>query len=623
MKRCFYIVLILLAAVILFSCSRISAGDDSDAASTPSTSATAGSSESAIPVISETPVQSEHPLLSDRLNEKGLPIYTVKNYLELQSALGSNREIELLPGDYNPVNFNKGHIAYNYLQNLTLKGMPDSGQKYVSFATSSGLDTVMTFNTCSDIVIKNLDVGHTEVVECFGDVISISNCKNIIIDNCRLFGSGKNGLVTKNTEKVNVTNSLIEDCSSATLLIQGKNNFLTFAGCTLKDNDINIWNDGDAVLFIDCKILSQTGTLSTMDMDYPIRNPTGYESDWGTESWNPQQRLYALYHRSDLQGNTKYVNTYDGNEDIYNQGAFTELIEAISRTDKFTVSLDQNIADNTLLTLKIHYTEMFKKYSGVFKDLEQLKPAINSIKKLSFPVTLIVHDNDDAMSHALAYEFSVDNFLKLLQNPSEDSFVYTDSIFIYANSFTTMNDIIEKIRRFITWEYPLGEPEKKQYIYRLFSSEHMERSWDYYSIDSHAGTGDLVHYSSDLIFKADRSNKEIYLLDSDSAYMLLSSDEQFPEDIQKSIVSMDPSLKANISGDISLAIAMKDLRKPENDVIYFQTIEKIDDDASGMEYIYRHYIASYNKSEGIISDIRPYKRIEYAHRNKHNSLILR
>ena len=75
---------------------------------------------------------------------------------------------------------------------------------------------VLSFQNCEDVSLKGLTLGHSELPEpysCTGGVLYFSDCEDIEIDRCRLYGCGILGISTYRVEELKVSDTEIYDCS--------------------------------------------------------------------------------------------------------------------------------------------------------------------------------------------------------------------------------------------------------------------------------------------------------------------------------------------------------------------------------------------------------------------------
>ena len=200
---------------------------------------------------------------------EGATTIKVSNSREFLEALGSDRIIEMSPGEYNlsewdPFLNNQPEQAPPY-PNLGNEGEPklaegvswsdypfDGGELVLSGindltirSTGKGPDTliivdpryayVLKFFDCSGITIDDLAAGHSEGGYCEGGVFRFEDSSRITITGSNMFGCGTEGLALSNVSDMNVTLSRIYGCTYDIMTVEGGEN-ITFEYCAFSDN---------------------------------------------------------------------------------------------------------------------------------------------------------------------------------------------------------------------------------------------------------------------------------------------------------------------------------------------------------------------------------------------------
>ncbi|MCR4769557.1 MAG: DUF4893 domain-containing protein [Bacteroidaceae bacterium] len=118
------------------------------------------------------------------------------------------------------------------VKNLTIEGKkPDT-----HIQVTPRYADVLYFQSCENISLKNLKMGHTKTGDCIGNVVTLNDVNNIDINNCKLYGCGVIGIEATKTNNLFVQNSEIYDCSTFSLSFTETNNS-TFTNCSIHDND--------------------------------------------------------------------------------------------------------------------------------------------------------------------------------------------------------------------------------------------------------------------------------------------------------------------------------------------------------------------------------------------------
>lgn len=114
---------------------------------------------------------------------------------------------------------------------------------------------VLCFEDCDTLTLANLSAGHTDTGECSGSVVMLSDCSNVNIRNCDLFGCGVEGIYADGIRNLNVTDTHIRDCSSNALRIYGASGEVIFRDCALYNNGGGVIYQGNTpVLFDRCAL---------------------------------------------------------------------------------------------------------------------------------------------------------------------------------------------------------------------------------------------------------------------------------------------------------------------------------------------------------------------------------
>ena len=160
--------------------------------------------------------------------------YHVSSVNELLQAIGSDRTIYLSPGTYNlseardygwgqaPEYYweeaaeQEYQLVIDVVDNLTITGEGDNAA--VSIVTDPRSAAVIKFNGCANVEISNMTVGHTELPDaCQGAVIYLYGCRNVLVDNCVLYGCGTIGIQANECWKLKAVNTVIKECSTGAI----------------------------------------------------------------------------------------------------------------------------------------------------------------------------------------------------------------------------------------------------------------------------------------------------------------------------------------------------------------------------------------------------------------------
>jgi parallel beta-helix repeat protein len=160
---------------------------------------------------------------------------TVSTPAELLKAIGSNKTIYLNPGDYvltSVVGEGSSNVSwedeYDGSQILisNVSNLKIIGKGTARVLVSPQYTWVMKFYNCSNVTLDNYTLGHTAGGSCTGGVIYLDSCKNVRVNNCKMFGSGTYGMGIYNTENVTVEKCDIYKCTYGLLQLSNSKNLL-------------------------------------------------------------------------------------------------------------------------------------------------------------------------------------------------------------------------------------------------------------------------------------------------------------------------------------------------------------------------------------------------------------
>jgi len=168
-------------------------------------------------------------------------VITDENYIEVTTveelvrAISSNTSIVLKAGLYDistVVGFESPYIEWQTniyipdektllisgVENLTLQAAPGAE---VELVTPYRYAEILAFSDCHNINLIGIKAGHTITgdYECDAGVVSFENCSNINIEDCHFYGCGSVGISMSGCSKALITNTIIDDCSRAALII--------------------------------------------------------------------------------------------------------------------------------------------------------------------------------------------------------------------------------------------------------------------------------------------------------------------------------------------------------------------------------------------------------------------
>ncbi len=157
-------------------------------------------------------------------------VYTAASINDFLGALGSDRIIELTPGDfelwkastYNTdedtgkfyywnTEYGRNELVIRNVENLVIRS---SGRDHTEFLSENLASDVLKFENCSRIALEGFTAGHKKLPDsCAGGVIGLEECADVTMDKLGLYGCGAVGIISRTCDRMVVTNADIYDCS--------------------------------------------------------------------------------------------------------------------------------------------------------------------------------------------------------------------------------------------------------------------------------------------------------------------------------------------------------------------------------------------------------------------------
>ena len=181
----------------------------------------------------------------------GETVYHVDNMDDFLAAIGDNTTIYIDTSllDLSTASNYGGygtHEYYHWDQAYDGPGLVISGVRNLSIiGQGKGKTTVQAipryadvlyFENCSGISVEDLTAGHRKegTGYCSGDVLEFSNCRNVRISGCGLFGCGVNGIYADKCSDMSVENTEIYECVDLGAMLYNCSD-VTFTGCDVHD----------------------------------------------------------------------------------------------------------------------------------------------------------------------------------------------------------------------------------------------------------------------------------------------------------------------------------------------------------------------------------------------------
>ena len=149
-------------------------------------------------------------------------------------------------------------VIFN-VQNLTVEGAEED-RTASTISAVPRYAQVLTFDNCNAITVKNLTAGHTvEPGECMGGVLLFRYSKDLLVENCGLFGCGTLGVQTQYSQNLQIVNCEIYECSYGGVQFMDSEN-ITLSGTTFRDLGGPVYN------LLNCKNVTANG--NALDGNY-------------------------------------------------------------------------------------------------------------------------------------------------------------------------------------------------------------------------------------------------------------------------------------------------------------------------------------------------------------------
>lgn len=224
---------------------------------------------------------------------------TVGSAEELLRAIGSNRYIQLKPGDYTlpdvwsgeHVRIEAGECFITGVDNLMLVGQGDLPP--VIRANSYGY--ALHFESGSNLRIENVSIGHISTY-CRGGVVGLKDMQSVVFDRCIFYGCGYWGIDAVNSKDLKLYRSVVSDCDTTALELYNAE-YVDISSCIFSRNGRmvasfdgsshvrlnqlqvrdNTGESGEAALFLlnECTDVVSTGLSASGNANAAVQKATG------------------------------------------------------------------------------------------------------------------------------------------------------------------------------------------------------------------------------------------------------------------------------------------------------------------------------------------------------------
>ncbi|MBR6345232.1 MAG: right-handed parallel beta-helix repeat-containing protein, partial [Lachnospiraceae bacterium] len=186
----------------------------------------------------------------------------------------------------------------------------------ISGGTDDPLDTeiqtdpryadVLAFINCSDVSVYNMTLGHTDLGQCSGDVLSFNTCSNVELSNLDLYGCGVYGVYMESVDWFNAYDCHIHDCEYGPICTYDQQSYCYFNNCVFDNSNAGFTMQADIFMnvFDEC-------TFGEYESQSILYNFQAQCNDCVfTEFKDPEIDYYGEYF--DINGfNEAYVGDFD------------------------------------------------------------------------------------------------------------------------------------------------------------------------------------------------------------------------------------------------------------------------------------------------------------------------
>lgn len=145
------------------------------------------------------------------------------------------------------------------VENLTIRGGKNS-----KIVVRPRYANVFNLYRCSNIIFDNVIIGHTEEGYCEGGVIYTEGSEFVIVTDCDLYGCGTYGLEARKSHGINMTNTVIHDCSYGIMTLS-QSSYSIFRDCDFvrcREFGLVDIDDGcQETQFVGCRFAQNQGPL--------------------------------------------------------------------------------------------------------------------------------------------------------------------------------------------------------------------------------------------------------------------------------------------------------------------------------------------------------------------------
>ena len=216
------------------------------------------------------------------------PRMQVHTQRQLIAAIGSDRTIELVGGPFVLTGSDDdgelpANPAVEFRDPQPVPFLVIKGVRNLRLCTIGGPvrvlgrspADVLRCEGCSDVTFEGLVLGHDTGVAhyCTAPVLTLKDCKNVVVRDCELFGCGTEGIVAEQVEGFRMERGQIHTCSNGVAYFT-RCKGITLVGALFRDSGANdsafAFSECEQAAFFDCVVRGLDGGMGAQvaDDDY-------------------------------------------------------------------------------------------------------------------------------------------------------------------------------------------------------------------------------------------------------------------------------------------------------------------------------------------------------------------
>ena len=190
--------------------------------------------------------------------------------------------------------------------------------------------SVFNFVDCSGLRLRGLTLGHTELGECFGNVLLFDSCQNVMLEDLDIYGCGYYGIsMEDDCSDFCMNQCILRDCSAGPCCIEYCRDNIIFNGCTLTGSNSGgyYYNENATPYFLFCTFGDYESSTLLYRNDVTTDNcvwsdsfvgeyPDYWDWEWDEDLYDPANAVSVPFDTEDLTyiywNGWRYTNTETG-----------------------------------------------------------------------------------------------------------------------------------------------------------------------------------------------------------------------------------------------------------------------------------------------------------------------